>query len=100
MMQLFPVAIGRLYGTEAWRCRAKRQLELEPLCRVCLAQARIDVARVADHVRDHKRDLRIFWEGELQCLVSTTTKKLTRMRRIERRDAAWQGRMGFTPGSR
>ena len=32
---------ARLYGSEARRCRAKRQLELEPLCRVCLAQGRI-----------------------------------------------------------
>jgi hypothetical protein len=63
-----PFAKGRLYDTEAWRCRAKRQLELEPLCRVCLAQARIDVARVADHVRDHKRDLRIFWEANFSLL--------------------------------
>jgi 5-methylcytosine-specific restriction enzyme A len=78
MLGLYPRVKGRLYGTEAWRRRAKRQLELEPLCRICKAQGRLEPATVADHIVDHKGDLKAFWEGELQSLCTYHHNSKTR----------------------
>lgn len=77
--QLYPFTTAtRLYGTRAWRRRALRQLEIEPLCLLCRAQGRIEPATVADHIVDHKGDLRAFWEGELQSLCEYHHNSKTR----------------------
>lgn len=58
----------RLYGTQAWRKKARAQLQDEPLCRMCLAEDRIAAATVADHVEPHRGDPERFWNTPLQSL--------------------------------
>lgn len=56
------------YWTTAWRKKAKAQLLDEPLCAYCLREGRITPATVADHVKPHRGDPDLFWNGELQSL--------------------------------
>lgn len=57
-----------LYKTQAWLDRRSRQLQREPLCRLCLKDNVVTVATVADHIVPHKGDLCAFLYGELQSL--------------------------------
>lgn len=77
-------AYRKLYNTRRWRRRRKSHIDREPLCRMCLARGvinngsrRIDGSPqpdkrrrflVADHIKEHKGNLKLFWEGELQTL--------------------------------
>jgi 5-methylcytosine-specific restriction protein A len=57
-----------LYGTQRWRKRALAQLARYPLCAECLRVKRYVTAKVADHIEDHRGDVREFWRGALQSL--------------------------------
>jgi hypothetical protein len=57
----------RLYSTARWRLRA-RQLEAEPLCRVCKDEGRLTPATTCDHVDPHRGDVGKFWAGSVQSL--------------------------------
>jgi hypothetical protein len=61
-------ALQKLYGSQRWRNRARRQLQQQPWCTFCLANNEPVVATVADHVHPHKGDPHQFWFGELQSL--------------------------------
>jgi len=62
--------MGRLHDKAAWRRRARRQLQCEPLCATCLSEGKIVAARIADHVEPH-HDVPIkFWSGRLQSLCA------------------------------
>lgn len=56
------------YSTTRWKARRRAQLQAEPLCRMCRAAGRITPATVADHVKPHRGDPDLFWNGELQSL--------------------------------
>ncbi len=60
--------VRRWYSNRRWARRARLQLKLEPLCRMCLADGVVAPAEVADHVVPHKGDAALFWRGELQSL--------------------------------
>jgi 5-methylcytosine-specific restriction enzyme A len=69
---------GHLYG-KRWRKRARYQLQIEPLCRMCKSEGRITAASVADHVIPHRGNINSFWLGELQSLCTfhhNSTKKI------------------------
>jgi 5-methylcytosine-specific restriction protein A len=57
-----------LYSHRRWRKRRARQLDREPLCRMCKAEDRVTIATIADHIEPHRGDLTKFWTGELQSL--------------------------------
>lgn len=44
------------------------QLRSEPLCAFCLRDGKATHARVADHIKPHKGDEGLFWNGRLQSL--------------------------------
>ncbi len=58
----------RWYWTARWRRLAKQQLSIEPLCRMCAQAGRVTEAKVCDHVRPHRGDEALFWQGEMQSL--------------------------------
>ena len=60
----------RWYGEYGWRLRARRQLEIAPLCADCEKQGHVVVADVADHVVPHRGNRKSFEEGELQSLCA------------------------------
>jgi hypothetical protein len=39
-----------LHDEAAWHRRARRQLQCEPLCAMCLSEGRIIAAKIADHI--------------------------------------------------
>jgi 5-methylcytosine-specific restriction protein A len=62
--------MGRLHDKAAWHRRARRQLQCEPLCAICLAEGKIVAASIADHVEPHHNDPIKFWTGRLQSLCA------------------------------
>ena len=74
---------GRLHDKALWHRRARRQLQCEPLCAMCLSEGRIVAARIADHVEPHKGDPTKFWNGKLQSLCSHCHE--SRKKQIEHR---------------
>src|SRR6516164_9799832 len=62
--------MGRWQDKAAWHRRARRQLQCEPLCAMCLSEGRIVAARIADHVEPHQGDPVKFWSGKLQSLCA------------------------------
>src|SRR6266478_5066398 len=62
--------MGRLHDKAAWHRRARRQLQHEPLCAMCLSEGRIVAARIADHVEPHHNDPHKFWTGALESLCA------------------------------
>jgi 5-methylcytosine-specific restriction endonuclease McrA len=42
---------------------------------MCTADGRVSAASVADHVKPHRGDLFLFWNGELQSLCSACHNK-------------------------
>ena len=51
-----------------WRRRAKHQLKIEPLCRMCAVKGIHTPANVVDHVEPFKGDWNAFWLSPLQSL--------------------------------
>jgi hypothetical protein len=47
--------MGRLHDKALWHRRARRQLQCEPLCAICLAEGKIVAASIADHVEPSYR---------------------------------------------
>ncbi|TNJ48100.1 HNH endonuclease [Phaeobacter sp. B1627] len=73
------------YDSKGWRGptgRRRRQLEAEPLCRMCSAHPK-QLATVADHIVPHRDDYALFWFGALQSLCKACHD--IRKQRIERR---------------
>ncbi len=56
------------YSLQRWRKRAKHQLRLEPLCRICLEHGHVVAATIADHIEPHNGDWNRFLLGALQSL--------------------------------
>lgn len=60
-----------LYGTARWQATRAEQLRLEPLCRMCMAEDRIELAIVCDHVEPHRGNVEKFWAGPFQSLCAS-----------------------------
>lgn len=59
------------YGLARWKAIRKHQLAIEPLCRYCRLQGKIEVAEVCDHVERHHGDPDKFWNGPFQSLCKS-----------------------------
>src|SRR5262245_3544148 len=57
-----------LYNSGFWKRRRALQRRLEPLCRMCAAEGRVEAAACVDHVEAHCGDVNRFVRGELQSL--------------------------------
>jgi hypothetical protein len=58
-----------MYNNTAWRKRRLRQLQAEPLCRMCRDMGRLTEATVADHIEPHHGD-HVKFAGPLQSLCA------------------------------
>lgn len=52
-----------LYKTARWRRLRHYQLSMHPLCAWCLERGEVTEANEVHHVRQHKGDLELFWNG-------------------------------------
>lgn len=52
-----------LYKTARWQALRKQQLAAHPLCRMHLQLGKTVVAGVVDHVKAHRGDLGLFFDG-------------------------------------
>jgi 5-methylcytosine-specific restriction endonuclease McrA len=68
-----------LYNSRAWKDLRARLLYTEPLCRMCSALGLVRAATVADHIKPHRGDEDLFFEGELQPLCETCHNKLKKI---------------------
>lgn len=59
-------AHDRWYKTYRWQQVRKRQLDREPLCRIC--HPRLTIATICDHIEPHRGDVEKFWSGPFQSL--------------------------------
>jgi len=50
----------RLHNKSQWHRRARRQLQRQPLCEMCLSEGRIVAARIADHIEPHGFNIRVW----------------------------------------
>lgn len=62
------MAWQHLYNTRAWKVARQRQLQDEPLCRMCRDDGLITAASVCDHIEPHKGDRVKFFAGPFQSL--------------------------------
>lgn len=60
--------LSYLYDSAKWQRLRRHQLQIEPLCRMCLACGVNTPASVVDHVERHEHDVNRFWLGKLQSL--------------------------------
>lgn len=58
------------YGTTRWRRLRDDHIKQNRLCVRCMAEARVELATVVDHVVPHRGDPDLFWTGELQSLCA------------------------------
>ena len=58
------------YGTQLWKNRRAHQLQIEPLCRLCLDRGDVTPATVADHIEPHKGNYNAFVLGPLRSLCA------------------------------
>ena len=58
----------KLYGTKQWFRLRQKQLMKQPLCEYCLKFGKVEAARVVDHVKPHKGNEELFYNGELASL--------------------------------
>lgn len=58
----------KLYSTAAWKAKRLAQLAAYPLCLLCEAAGLVVGAAIVDHVKPHKGDLDLFWNGGVQSL--------------------------------
>ena len=63
--------IGKWYRLPRWARIARHQMDIEPLCRMCLDKGKYIPAEVADHIIPHKGDYNLFWFGKLQSLCKS-----------------------------
>jgi 5-methylcytosine-specific restriction enzyme A len=75
--------VTKLHNKARWHRVARLQLLHEPLCRMCLADGRVEPATVADHIEPHHGDVNKFWLGKLQSLCRHCHE--SRKKFIERR---------------
>lgn len=52
---------ARLYGYR-WRKESKLLLAVHPYCAECERQGRRTLATEVDHIKPHKKDMRLFWD--------------------------------------
>jgi hypothetical protein len=57
-------------STQRWRRRSRQFLMENPLCAMCSAEGRVEVAIASDHVVPHRNDPKLFWFGQLRELCS------------------------------
>lgn len=57
-----------LYCSSRWLSIRKRQLDEEPLCRLCAEEGIVTPADTVDHLVNHKGDLVLFFDGKVQSL--------------------------------
>ena len=61
-----------LYNRASWKRLREWQLKRAPLCAFCLDRGTTELASVADHIKAHKGDVRLFFNGtNLQSLCKT-----------------------------
>ncbi len=53
---------GRLYDTQRWKRDRRAFLTRNPLCRMCEAVGRTELATVVDHITPHKGDPVLFFD--------------------------------------
>ena len=58
------------YGTQIWKTKRAHQLRIEPLCRLCKAQGKVEPATIADHDPPHEGDYNKFILGPLRSLCA------------------------------
>lgn len=63
-------AYRNLYKTAAWRRIRDRQLDREPICRMCANEGVFVPATVCDHVTPHRGNVAAFWAGPFQSLCN------------------------------
>src|SRR6516165_8592458 len=71
------------YKRANWQRRRAHQLQIEPLCRLCVKEGRLTPATVADHVEPHGGDFNKFRLGALQSLCAhchSSTKAIVEKR--------------------
>jgi 5-methylcytosine-specific restriction protein A len=66
MVKRIPAPVS--YRSAHWQSRRRQQLQRHPLCVMCLALGRVEVATVVDHVVPHRGDRKLFYFGDLQSL--------------------------------
>jgi len=66
MAKRIPARIS--YRSAQWQARRRQQLQQHPLCCMCLAIGRVEVATVVDHVIPHRGDRELFYHGAVQSL--------------------------------
>lgn len=71
------------YGTARWQATRAAQLVKEPWCRMCAAEGVKTRAMIADHIRPHRGDAKLFWFGPFQSLCKRHHDSAKQ--RIERR---------------
>lgn len=62
---------AKWYSTYRWQKLRLRQLQAEPLCRMCTEEGRTTAANVCDHITPHKGDPVAFWQGPFQSLCQS-----------------------------
>jgi 5-methylcytosine-specific restriction protein A len=56
------------YKTARWQKLRRRQLDREPLCRMCKDEGRVTPASICDHREPHRGDAAKFWAGPFDSL--------------------------------
>lgn len=56
------------YSLQCWRKRAKHQLRIEPLCRICSEHGPVVATSIADHIEPYGFDWNRLFLGALQSL--------------------------------
>ena len=75
-----------LYNTTRWRKIRKQHMTEYPLCVMCEADGKIELARICDHIEPHKGDVDKFYAGPFQSLCKLhhdSTKKRNEIRKVE-----------------
>jgi 5-methylcytosine-specific restriction enzyme A len=73
-------AMTKLHNNAAWHCRARFQLQREPLCAMCLAEGKVVAARIADQIEPHHNDPIKVWNGKLQSLCARIAREQEEVR--------------------
>jgi len=59
------------YDLAVWRKRARHQLLIEPMCRICAQHGEASIATVVDHVAPHGGNWNLFRLGKVQSLCQS-----------------------------